>query len=81
MAVKEIVWKGMVLPVIYWIIAAPYIRNSLFSEIYLVPDFHQAAVFFFPGIWFIMIFFIFYYYNKCRKEETDENFKNNADGY
>ncbi len=59
-------WRlGWVVPVVYGMIAGPYaLRFLKVGPIRHVPDYYQAATFFFPAVWFLMIFFIFYYYRQ-----------------
>ena len=63
-------WQGILVPVIYLVAAIPYSYSAFLTTgpISLRPDYYQAATFLFPGIWFLMIYFIFYYYYKCKKE-------------
>lgn len=66
---KKCWWQGIILPIIYWILAIPYIYEAFLTTgpIRRIPDYYQAATFFFPGAWFFMIYFIFYYYNQCKE--------------
>ncbi len=67
---KECWWKGLFVPALYGIISVPYACNRFLptSSIRLRPDYYQTATFIFPGIWFFMIYFIFYYYRQYKKE-------------
>lgn len=63
-------WLGWIIPVVYGIGAGPYaLRFLRVGPIRHVPDYYQAATFFFPAVWLLMIFFIFYYYRQCKGEQ------------
>lgn len=67
---KECWWKGLFVPALYLVFAIPYVYTKLLptSSIRLRPDYYHTATYIFPGIWFFMIYFIFYYYRQYKKE-------------
>ena len=66
---KDKMWRGFLIPVVYWSCVIPTLcyKCLLTSEIRKNPDYYSAATYFFPGVWFIMIYFIFYYYRKYKE--------------
>lgn len=66
---KKYRWQGFLIPVCYLVFAIPYVSTHfLTTRVFLIPDYYQTATFLFPGVWFVMIYFIFYYYRQYRKE-------------
>ncbi len=66
-------WEGYIIPAVYFIFNTHKIWAALAaSEVRLKPDFFEAGVLLFIGIWFLMIYFIFYYYWLCRKGDKRE---------
>lgn len=67
-------YMGLFLPVIYWIFAAPYIRNCIITgENQLRTDYYSAATFFFPGIWLFLLYYIVFFYWKWRAKYGDNH--------
>lgn len=60
--------KGIIIPVIYCLFSFPNIYSHLtVSPAKLIPDYYQAATFFYPSIWLLMIYFILYYHRKYKE--------------
>ena len=67
---KECWWKGLFVPALCGILSIPYACTRFLptNSILLGSDYYQTATFIFPGIWFFMIYFTFYYYKQYKKE-------------
>lgn len=75
---KRKTWKGLLIPAVYWMYAIPClcIKYLYTNQIRKIPDYYSAATYFFPGVWFIMVYFIFYYHreykNYCKVREVGD---------
>ena len=60
------IWIGWVLPIGYWMLMMPWIYRRFLSvsEIRKVPDYYSTVTFLFPGLLFLMIYYIVFYYRK-----------------
>ena len=62
-------WMGWIFPVLYWLFTIPWIYTRFLSvnEIRKVPDYYSTATVLFPGLLFLMIYYIVGYYRKIEK--------------
>lgn len=65
---KGAMWRGFLIPALYLALAAKGIYDSL---LVVGPryqsDYYQAGVLLFPGIWYIIVYFVSYYYKKSKE--------------
>lgn len=59
-------WIGWIPPIVYWMFILPWVYRRLLSvnEIRKVPDYYSTATYLFPGVLFLMGYYIVCYYKK-----------------
>lgn len=71
LAGKQQWWQGLILPILYWCVTVPFVKKHFLTVggILIGKDYHSMYTFLFPGLWLVMIYFIFYYYSKYKEAE------------